>query len=529
MRPVFIFIHGGGYKEGTKSDTADISKNLAKRGYAVLSMDYRLKQDPNADFSRTLSDAYEDIVDVMGWINKNAVTYGLDLGQIAIGGDSAGGHLSMNFVNEYLKIDPSIVKPIFAIVDIYGGLLISNIEEKLPPVLIIHGTIDQIVPYQQSLELNDALATSGIYHDMFTMEGVGHDYKNVKYIDEVVETTSHFLSNVMNSPKTEWLPENSGIVIASGDQFEIKLPEGYIRNLAEGQIKVILPKGWLWDKNTGGPSLHVQVPLSLDRGNYSISVSLDQGQEAAPGFAINVKVVDPLKESFETYFDSVDHTIKTNLQITNQSNSNFSGALHVAYETEESSQGTFTTNVDQLGPGMDATFYIPELARGKRIVRGFNASGTLLQMTEDLSHTLLLHKLQKPIHIDGSLEEWKDQVHFDVNDVQVIGWKGIEDASVGGYLSWDVNNLYLALEVTDDKHSQNVDDNAIWSADSVQLGIGIANTDGSVPLNYHEMGVAMNDNGELLKWRWLAPNGFRTDGSVAIDLAISRKNAKTTL
>jgi acetyl esterase/lipase len=527
QRPVFIFIHGGGYREGGKYDAADISMKLAKRGYAVLSMDYRLKRDPFVNFPQTLSDAYEDIFDVIGWINNNAAAYGLDAGHIAIGGDSAGGQLSMNFVNEYLKIEPSIEKPIFAVVDIYGGQLFNKIHEKLPPLLIIHGTIDQLVPYQESLNLNDALAKNGIYHNLFTMEGVGHDYKNAKYIDEVVERTSHFLWNVMNRPESKWLPENAGIVTVSGDQFDINLPEGYISNPAEGQLKVILPKGWLLDKNDGGPSLRVQVPESLDRGNYSIFVSLDQVQEIAPRFVINVKVVDPLLESFETYFDSAEHKIKTHLQITNQSKSNFSGSLQVAYETEQASQGTFTTSVDQLGPGKGATFNIPELARGKRIMRGFNASGTLLQMTEDLSHALLLHKLQKPIQIDGNLEEWKDQVRFDVNDVKVNGWNGTEDASAGGYLSWDVNNLYLAVEVTDDKHAQNADDSAIWSGDSVQLAIGIANPDGSVPFEYHELGVAMNDDGHLSKWRWLAPSGFNADGSVAVDQAISRKNQKT--
>ncbi|BBI33533.1 alpha/beta hydrolase fold domain-containing protein [Cohnella abietis] len=527
QRPVFIFIHGGGYREGGKYDAADISTKLAKRGYAVLSMDYRLKNDPFANFPRTLSDAYEDISDVIGWINTNATAFGLDAGRIAIGGDSAGGHLSMNFANEYLQNKPSIVKPIFAIVDIYGGLLDSAVQEKLPPVLIIHGTIDQLIPYQQSLDLNDALAKRGIYHNLFTMEGVGHDYKNAKYTDEIVERTLHFLWNVMNRPEAEWLPENVGIVAAAGDSFDINLPKGYISNPAADQLQVTLPKGWVLAQNDGGQSLRVQAPASLERGNYSIFVSLDQSQKIAQSFAINVKVVDPLIGSFESYFDTADNKIKTHLQITNQSNSHFNGSLEVVYDKEQASQGTFTTRVDQLGPGKSTIFNIPELARGKRIIKGIDASGTLLQMTEDLSQTLLLHKLPKPINIDGSLEEWKEQVRFDVNDVKVSGWKGKEDVSAAGYLAWDANNLYLAVEVTDDIHAQNADDSGIWNGDGVQFAIGIANTDGSVPLEYHELGAAMNDNGHLSKWRWIAPKGFRADGYVAIDQAISRKNQKT--
>lgn len=107
QRPVFIFIHGGGYTGGDKSDAADFSEGLAKRGYAVLTIDYRLKKDPFFNFTRTLNDANEDINDVIKWINEHAETYGLNKERIVIGGDSAGGHLAMNFVNLSLAKDPS--------------------------------------------------------------------------------------------------------------------------------------------------------------------------------------------------------------------------------------------------------------------------------------------------------------------------------------------------------------------------------------------------------------------------------------
>lgn len=212
-RPVFIFIHGGGYTGGDKYDAADFSTGLAKRGYAVLSIDYRLKKDPFTNFTRTLNDAYEDVSDVIQWINDNAEIYGMDTSRIVIGGDSTGGHLAINFVNKYVSQDPSIIKSVFSIVDIYGGDLTKSADSKLPPDLIIHGTIDKLVPYQQSVELAEQLKEKGVYHNLLTMEGVGHDYKNEKYIDEIMETTTHFLWNVMNSSDLAKLPENSGISI----------------------------------------------------------------------------------------------------------------------------------------------------------------------------------------------------------------------------------------------------------------------------------------------------------------------------
>ncbi|WP_239615317.1 sugar-binding protein [Cohnella mopanensis] len=527
MRPIFIFIHGGGYKEGSKADGATISTELAKRGYVVLSMNYRLKKDPLSNITQTLSDDYEDIRDVIGWINNNAATYGLDAGHLAIGGDSAGGHLSINFANAYLKSDPSIVKSIFGIVDLYGGSLDDNVQPHLPPVLIVHGTIDTLIPYQQSLELSDSLARNGIYHNLFTMEGAGHDYKNAKYKDEIVERVSHFLWNVRSRPPIGQLPEDAGIVAVSGDPFDLTIPPGYIRDVADNQFIVTLPEGWSLGSNEGDQSFRVQVPTGLDQGNYSLVVTPGQSVEGGPGFAINVNVIAPLSESFATYLDPVDQKIKTHLQITNRSPSYFSGSLQVAYETAQASKGTFSAQVDQLEPGKSATFTIPELARGKRTLKGFNASGTLLQTTEDMSNTLLVHKHQKPIQIDGNLAEWKDQVRFDVSDVKMAGWKGKEDASANGYLSWDENNLYIAVEATDDVHAQKESGSEIWRGDSVQIAVAITNSDGTAPSEYHELGVALDDNNRLSQWRWTAPMGFSADGSVKVDQAISRKDHKT--
>ncbi|GGH19105.1 alpha/beta hydrolase fold domain-containing protein [Paenibacillus segetis] len=527
QRPVVIFIHGGGFYMGTKSDAATISADLAKRGYVVLSIDYRLKVNPSFNYPKTLADDYEDIYDVMGWVKNNATTYGLDAEHIALGGDSAGGILSINFVNEYLIREPSYIKPIFAIIDIYGGSLRLGLQDHYPPVLIVHGTQDQSIPYQQSLNFNNALEEKGIYHNLLTMENVGHDYKNEKYFDMIVENSSHFLWNVLSRPQNEWLPESTGIMAVTGEQFDIKLPQGYIKNLDEGILNITLPEGWSLVNTKDNPSLRVQIPISLDRGIYSIIVAQEHGKEPDRSFALSVKVIDPLNVSFETYFDNTDQKIKTHVQVTNQSNRRFNGSLQFTYDTDQASQGSFTSIVDELDPGMSQTIDIPDLVQGKRTVRGLNNSDTLLQMTEDSFHALRIHKLSNPIQIDGNLEEWKEQVSFDVNDVKMDNWKGVQDTSGVGHLTWDNNNLYLAVEVTDDKHSQEENGDAIWNGDSVQFAIGVANEDGSVPGDYHEMGVALTDKRDLSKWRWMAPAGFGMGEYVEIDQAIIRNNNKT--
>lgn len=528
QRPVVIFIHGGGYREGSKEDAADISDRLAERGYVVISMNYRLKTDPFRNFELTLSDAYEDLSDVIGWIQNHADMYGLDSQKIVIGGDSAGGYLAMNFVNEYLRSDPSLVEPILAVVDIYGGLLGNSVHENLPPVLIIHGTNDAMIPYRQSLDLKDALEQQGIYHDLFTMEGAGHDYKNAKYIDDVVETITHFLWNVMSGHRIEELPESAGLTTASGDPVNIKLPEGYTRNSGEGNLHINVPEGWELAENVVGGKFALQVPAGFKPGNYTVYASVEPDDKAASvsGYVTHVKVLSPLKESFETYFDYTDQKVKTLMSIANQSKQPFNGSLQVTYETKQGPQ-IFTTDINQLEPGKSSEITIPELINGKRTVKGFDASGKLLHSSEDIFHALQIDKPQRHIQIDGDLKEWSSEAIFEVENVKMKDWSGQDDAGATGSLGWDSANLYLALEVTDDQHFQTSSESEIWSGDGVQFAIGIADENGNPPTEYHEMGMAMNDKGQLSKWRWITPQGFNIDDYFETELAITRKEQTT--
>lgn len=528
QRPVVIFIHGGGYKEGSKEDAADISTKLAERGYVVISMNYRLKTDPFRNFELTISDAYEDISDVIGWIQNHANMYGLDSNKIVIGGDSAGGYLAMNFVNDYLRSDPSFVTPILAVVDIYGGLLGNSVHENLPPVLIIHGTNDAMIPYRQSLDLKDALEQQGIYHDLFTMEGAGHDYKNAKYIDDVVETITHFLWNVMSGHVIQELPKSAGLTAASGDSVNIKLPESYTRNSGKGNLRINVPEGWELAENDAGGKVTLQVPAGLKPGNYTVFASVEPEDKAASvsGYVTPVKVLSPLKESFETYFDDTDQKVKTLMSIANQSKQPFNGSLQVTYETKQGPQ-IFTTDINQLEPGTSSEITIPELINGKRTVKGYDASGKLLHSSEDIFHALQIDKPQRHIQMDGDLKEWSHPTRFEVEDVKMKDWSGPDDARATGLLGWDSYNLYIALEVTDDQHVQPSSGSEIWSGDGVQFAIAIADENGSNPSEYHEMGIAMDDKGRVSKWRWITPEGFNIADFFETELAITRKEQTT--
>ncbi len=91
--PLLIFIHGGGWFEGSK-DTCP-GETLAMYGYAVACVDYRL-----ADFRSgcpaelTFPAQLEDVKAAVRWLRMRADDYGLDPNRFGALGDSSGGHLA---------------------------------------------------------------------------------------------------------------------------------------------------------------------------------------------------------------------------------------------------------------------------------------------------------------------------------------------------------------------------------------------------------------------------------------------------
>ncbi|TDC59135.1 alpha/beta hydrolase [Actinomadura sp. GC306] len=87
--PGLVFIHAGGFVLGSIDSSHDDAMQLAAEvGAVVLSVGYRLA--PEHPFPAGLDDCYT----VLTWAAANAAELGIDLGRLAVGGDSAGGGLS---------------------------------------------------------------------------------------------------------------------------------------------------------------------------------------------------------------------------------------------------------------------------------------------------------------------------------------------------------------------------------------------------------------------------------------------------
>lgn len=88
--PVVIDIHGGGFVHGYKELNKTFCCHLAKRGFVVFNLNYRL-----ALRDATVYDQIQDVLSALDWIGSNLNTYPADPDQVFIAGDSAGGVLAM--------------------------------------------------------------------------------------------------------------------------------------------------------------------------------------------------------------------------------------------------------------------------------------------------------------------------------------------------------------------------------------------------------------------------------------------------
>jgi len=85
--PTIISIHGGAWFYGSKQLYSHYCMRMAQRGFTVVNFNYRLA--PEFKYPAPL----EDICSVLHWVQENADAYFIDLKNIFLVGDSAGGQL----------------------------------------------------------------------------------------------------------------------------------------------------------------------------------------------------------------------------------------------------------------------------------------------------------------------------------------------------------------------------------------------------------------------------------------------------
>lgn len=214
--PIVVYIHGGAWLEGSKEQCPALG--LLGQGFAVVSINYRLSQ--HAVFPAQIQDCKA----ALRFVRAQAKAWNIDPNKLGVCGTSAGGHLvallgtacsEKSFeVGAHLDQSsrPTCVCNYFGVSDLttihqqsdpkhsviqhqspdspesklIGGT-VAALPEKAraaspvfyvtkddPPMLLVHGTKDRLVPYAQSEQLHAALKKAGVESSLHTVEGAGH-------------------------------------------------------------------------------------------------------------------------------------------------------------------------------------------------------------------------------------------------------------------------------------------------------------------------------------------------------------------
>jgi acetyl esterase/lipase len=226
--PVVIAAHGGGWQVGSRTAYRYWGPFLARNGYALFSVDYRLGK------AGTYPGSVYDVKAAIQFVRAKAADLGLDPERIGLMGDSAGGHLAAlvglapdQFTAEY-RGDPNYAVPadVKAVIGFYGAydmlaqwhhdqiarprdqiaekylgaspmqnrrvyfdsspISYATIDRNRARFLLIHGTADDVVdPATQSQAFQNALNQAGIYVRRFVIPGAGHFWASDPFEGEV--------------------------------------------------------------------------------------------------------------------------------------------------------------------------------------------------------------------------------------------------------------------------------------------------------------------------------------------------------
>lgn len=200
--PAVILVHGGGWVSGDRrTNVQPLFEPLSEAGFAWFSISYRLVTDIT-QFGVGVSDVEQAI----RFVKSHAAEFRISPNRIALIGESAGGQLAA-----MAALQPDIGTSVRTVVAIYAptdlvslaktstympssirasvsgtpweGLVlaglrqlspINNVRRDMPPFLLIHGTADSLVPFEQSKAMCDRMRTAGASCELYPVPGGGH-------------------------------------------------------------------------------------------------------------------------------------------------------------------------------------------------------------------------------------------------------------------------------------------------------------------------------------------------------------------
>ncbi len=210
--PAVLCIHGGGFRAGSREGYNKLCLTLAQKGFVAATISYRLA--PMHQFPAAIHDTKAAV----RWLRANAAKHGINPDRIGVTGGSAGGHLAQFLgvtagVKDFEGADnPGFSSAVTCVVNVYGpsdftksygksvdahvvlpmwlggdvdtarakhiqSSPLNWVTPNAAPTLIIHGTEDKYVAFEQAVWMRDRLTACGVPVELITMEGAGHGFK----------------------------------------------------------------------------------------------------------------------------------------------------------------------------------------------------------------------------------------------------------------------------------------------------------------------------------------------------------------
>lgn len=173
--PAVIALHGSG---GIRESWADQpSRLMAGQGYSVFVAHYFNRTGTlRADQETTLKhfpDWMRTIGDVITFAAGSAA---VDADRVGLLGFSLGAYLALAVAS----VDPRVK----AVVDFFGGMP-EELRgfQRMPPVLILHGEEDRMVPVSEAIALQQLLERAGTPYEMKIYPGAGHGFNGLQLMD----------------------------------------------------------------------------------------------------------------------------------------------------------------------------------------------------------------------------------------------------------------------------------------------------------------------------------------------------------
>jgi len=193
--PGVIMIHGGAWLGGDKTNDAVHAKRLAKLGFVVMAINYRLI--PKHPYPSQLDDCYL----ALEWMNLHTDDLGVRTDSLGAWGYSAGGHLSALLAMHPKEGLPRLKAAVVGaapcdltqipedskmLIGLLGGTRaeyparyadaspVTHVSQDDPPIFMFHGSKDWLVPPNNSSAMLAALERKGVICDLCVVKNKAH-------------------------------------------------------------------------------------------------------------------------------------------------------------------------------------------------------------------------------------------------------------------------------------------------------------------------------------------------------------------